>query len=68
MPEITAPNWYLELPNDIQQKAITNFKNAGLLAYQEYKYSSLKDALKCGFVWEKTPEGFQFWQDVFNQL
>lgn len=68
MPEKTAPQWYLDLPKDIQPKATHNFNTSGLLAHKEYKYPSLKDALKCGFVWGKSVEGFEYWQSIFDRI
>ena len=29
---------------------------------------SLKGALFRAFVWNKTPEGFQYWKDIYNSL
>lgn len=30
--------------------------------------SSISSALKKSFLWDKTPEGFEYWSDYYNKL
>ena len=68
MTEKTILQWYQELPAETKNKAIDNFNQSPLSHHRNYKYPSLKEALKCGFVWQDTKEGFKFWESVFINL
>lgn len=62
-PQLNTIEYHLmRLPTEIRYRALHN--RACLPLYPHY-VESTKDAITCGFNWEKTPEGFDFW---FNLL
>jgi NTP pyrophosphatase (non-canonical NTP hydrolase) len=59
----TAREWFAELPPHIEKLALAN-------AYEESlseKRRDLEDALHCSFVWDRTPEGNDFWENIVLQ-
>lgn len=56
----TRLEWYQDLPEDIRERAVRNTKDIDL----SKKVSDFKIAILCGFVFEHTPEGHEFWMHV----
>lgn len=55
------------LPKDVLEKAIKNTTKEGV------KFGNLKDeherfesALICAFTWQKSPEGWDYWNSIFK--
>lgn len=58
----TTEEWFNELKIDYREKALNNMVNPKMEHY------SLAGAISNGFVWEKTPEGKDYWNGVFREL
>ena len=48
---------------DIRAQAIANFKVGG---QENVEVNSSKEAIECGFRWRSTPEGWDYWTNVYN--
>lgn len=65
--------WLRRLPDDIREKAMTNYRN-GYRIRSEYGYSknpkvdSLSNAIADAFVWSDTPEGGDFWEKIHDEI
>jgi hypothetical protein len=57
----TNVQWYMELPEPYKMHAIQNAERDNLLGM---KASTLAAAL-CAFPWGTTPQGYDYWQEVF---
>ncbi len=60
----TNVQWYMQLPDPYRLQAINNAESLDVLGF---KVSSLPAAL-FAFPWEITPEGYAYWQDVFEKV
>lgn len=61
----TIRAWFEELPDDIKEKAFKNTKKHDLSG----KSNSLSNALGASFRWSETPEGYDYWENIYlNQL
>ena len=60
----TYIDYFHELPADVASQAIENTPGY-LLAVKE---ESLKSALLGAFVWQKTPQGHKYWQEIYESL
>lgn len=64
----TIEDWLHALPADCRAKALENRKNA-CGDFLNYKTTSdLYTALGRAFYWEKSPEGYQYWKDIRDQI
>lgn len=54
---MTYPQWLLDLPEDIRERAKVNFDKADKKYYPG-------ESLVSGFQWATTPEGTEFWDYV----
>lgn len=59
----TTREWYNELPNDIKIKALANTKWTTI----DSSDASLPQALLGAFVWSDTPEGMDYWSEVYDK-
>ena len=60
----TTREWYNELPNDIKIKALANTKWTTI----DSSDASLSQALLSAFVWADTPEGMDYWSEVYDKV
>ena len=63
--------WLKELPEEHRTKAQINYEEQRMQLPDEapeLMVSSAKSALKGSFIWENSPEGFDYWEKVFNEL
>ena len=56
----TIAEWFLELPEGVKQKALSNLNQE----VKDLKVTSLRTALARGFLWNDTPEGLLYWESV----
>lgn len=65
--------WLRRLPDDIREKAMTNYRN-GYRNRNEYDYpknpkvDSLSEAISDAFYWYDTTEGNDFWEKIYDEL
>lgn len=67
----TIREWLKELPDEHRTKAQVNYETRMMELPEpetELMYSSLSSAVKCAFQWYNSPEGFDYWEKVFNEL
>lgn len=57
-------DWYAELPQDVQEKAMNNLRND----MGDIMVIDLFDAICQGFTWDKTPEGEEYWKGIVRPL
>jgi len=62
----TNREWFETLKPEIAEKAIKNTIEIGFSGKEglEGKSNSLKIALSGSFLWEISPEGYDFWRDI----
>ena len=60
----TAREWFKELPDDIENMAVENVRSTVRLDVEQI---SLPDAIISSFNWIETPQGHDFWQNVYDQ-
>jgi hypothetical protein len=60
----TTREWYNELPNDIKIKALANTKCTTI----DSNDASLSEALLGAFLWADTPEGMNYWGEVYDKV
>jgi hypothetical protein len=58
--------WYEELPEPIRSQAIKNYNFQNTIRNEE-SVASKRIAID-HFNWEGTPEGFDYWNDIYNKL
>lgn len=60
----TIKEWLEELPEPYRTEALANLfeKNKSLVK------STLADALIAAFGWKITPQGYDYWRDIFDKL
>jgi hypothetical protein len=58
----TILQWYEMLPKDIRDKAIANYDSSFYRGTDEVE--SIRYALARGFNWNRTPQRWDYWQDV----
>lgn len=56
----TIAEWFLELPEGVKQKALSNLNQE----VKDLKVTSLRTALARGFSWNDSPEGLLYWESV----
>jgi len=56
----TIAEWFLELPEGVKQKALSNLNQE----VKDIKVTSLRTALARGFSWKDAPEGLLYWESV----
>jgi len=56
----TIAEWFLELPEGVKQKALSNLNQE----VKDVKVTSLRTALARGFSWNDAPEGLLYWESV----
>lgn len=60
----TAPNWFELLPETHRKKALKNLKTVKSTKL----FPSLTEAIGTAFIWEDTPQKYDYWKDVFEKL
>lgn len=64
--------WLLELPEPYKSEAIENSRNKRLWTYGVDKRSAseitLSRALMNSFYWNMTPQGYDYWHDLYKEL
>lgn len=58
----TIKQYFEELPDDIKPLALKN-----LDVDPNKKCDSMFEALDYGFDWEESPEGIEFWENIWRQ-
>lgn len=53
--------WLNELPEPYRSQAMENYMNA---SNRKVASTALADA----FFWDQTPEGYDYWHDLYNSL
>lgn len=64
MEQRNAPDWFKQLPDSIQKKALKSLKHAK----NTRLFPSLEIAIGQAFVWEDNKYGFKFWEKVYTDL
>ena len=59
----TNAQWYMQMPDPYRMQALNNAESLDVLGFE---ISSLPAAL-FAFPWEITPEGYAYWQEVFER-
>lgn len=59
---MTVKEQLLKLPADIAEKALINAGSTAIFIESD----SICDALLCAFYWDQTPQGHDYWEDIFN--
>lgn len=59
---MTVKNHLLQLPADVAEKAIIN-ANIQVL---DQRADDICDALLMAFYWDKTPQGHDYWEAIYN--
>ncbi len=59
----TNARWYMQLPDPYKMQAVNNAERDNMLGNET---SSLAAAL-CAFPWNTTPQGRDYWQEVFDK-
>ena len=62
----TIKEWLQTLPEPHREAAITNATLDGSIGYWVTE-PTLADALAAAFVWHITPQGQDYWNDVFRR-
>jgi hypothetical protein len=62
----TVKQWLEELPEEIRDQAISNTKPT--LLEQDAIAESLREAISGAFIWDDSPQGHKYWEEVFNSL
>jgi hypothetical protein len=60
----TRLEWFDNLPQELKGKALANTKALEL----QSKHKSLKESLLHAFVWSYSPEGFDYWDEIYIKL
>lgn len=72
--KITIREWLADLPKNVRSiavsNALANYKKHDLefnetLIDLKHVYS-MQEALRLGFVWSDSPEGYDFWNKIYN--
>lgn len=58
--------WFNELPEPYKTQA-NNMTDLPKLDFNS-EVNSLMDALNKGFIWTISPEGFHYWEELYNNL
>lgn len=66
--EKTIEEWFQDLPEDIQKRAIRNTVNRNGICRLKEKTTSLKNAINEAFSWISSPEGGVFWGELYGAL
>lgn len=62
--EKTIEQWFQELPEPYRTKALENCKSPN----DNEVVETLSIAIAVGFLWQDTPEGEEYWHDVYLTL
>lgn len=60
----TALEWFNELPEPYRTQAIENTKEAMI----DLKDKKISGALRGAFIWELSPQGHDYWQELYETL
>jgi len=60
----TIEEWLQTLPVEYRDKALANLK----LKKSYLRRRTLSMAILGAFLWSESPEGFDFWRKVYNQI
>lgn len=63
----TAREWFKELPDDIEKMAVENAEGGDYPVIDFPTFESLPDAIYTSFCWHDSPQGYEFWRNVFLQ-
>lgn len=62
--QLKIKTWLGKLNEPERSKALKNISPG----YANELVDDLKDAVLSGFLWSKTPEGFNYWSDIYGEL
>jgi|688.fasta_scaffold884820_2 hypothetical protein len=57
----------LMLPDDLACKALTNFRTQRNDRFHNIEADKISSAITQAFCWSGTPEGDNFWRELYNQ-
>lgn len=57
----------LMLPDDLACKALNNFRGQRADRFHILEADRISEAITHAFCWSSTPEGDNFWRDLYNQ-
>jgi hypothetical protein len=63
----TTQQWFKKLPEPYRTQALDNLSREPDYV-KNAESPSIVSALVSGFEWEKTPEGFDYWDDFWMKL
>lgn len=64
--EKTINEWFYNLNNSVRAKALKNMDDQ--LISGEQKCKSLREAINGAFTWSRTPEGAQYWSELYGRV
>ena len=68
--EKTIEQWFQELPEPYKTKALTNCQEQSTFDWNtgDANCNSSSQAIAFGFLWQDTPEGEEYWQEVYDTI
>lgn len=72
----SARNWFEELPSPVKEQALFNLKrqrrngkdSIGINSNPCAQFNSAWQAIRTSFVFSKTPEGEEYWNDLLKRI
>jgi len=64
----TILNYLYKLPDKYRSKAISNHTNKPKYLSNYAFIKSMADAINYAFDWNCTPEGFEYWADIYAAI
>ncbi|MFA5934935.1 MAG: hypothetical protein WC827_03570 [Candidatus Paceibacterota bacterium] len=61
----TIKDWLQELPEGTKEKALLNYSTENQEKETD-NYYLMSEVLFCAFVWQDTPEGHAFWEQLYH--
>ena len=65
----TIVDWLTDLPELLQSQALDNLFNQDMgVKIAQLEVETMSGAIKVAFRWYTTPEGFDFWNNIYNSF
>ena len=68
--EKTIEQWFQELPEPYRTQTLENCEKQSTIDWNaaDATCDKLSDAVALGFLWQDTPEGEEYWQEVYDTI